>query len=133
VSEQHSATEAEIAAALAAVREGVRSRPPSRGLTPEQARATRLAAREQAERYWAVTADRPFSRSPGARGRLRAFAVAPLKVIARRLVRWYVEPAITEQRHFNSAIVQLVDDLDERTAALEAGRAGRDAGGDATA
>jgi len=127
--EQQPATEAEIAAALAAVRDGVRERPPSRGLNAEEAREARLASREQAERYWAVTADRPFLRSPGASGRLRALAVAPLKVIARRLVRWYLEPAITEQRHFNSAILQLVDDLDERTAALEAGQAEGDAGG----
>lgn len=126
--EPQPSTEAEIAAALAAVREGVRARPPSRGLNPEQAREARLAAREQAERYWAVTPNRPFLRSPGAGGRLRALALAPLKVVARRLVRWYVEPAITEQRHFNSAILQLVDDLDERTAALEAGRAEGDAG-----
>jgi hypothetical protein len=107
----------------------VRAHAPSRGLNAEQAREARLAAREQAERYWAVTADRPFLRSSGAGGRLRALALAPLKVVARRLVRWYVEPAIIEQRHFNSAILELVDDLDERTAALEAGRVEGDAGG----
>jgi len=115
------ADEAEIAAALARVRNDVRSRPPARGLRAEEARALRLAAREQAERYWAVTAERPFVRAPGAAGRLRALAAAPVKLAVRSLVRWYVEPALAEQRHFNSAILRLVDDLDERTAELEAG------------
>lgn len=122
MSESSPATEAEIAAALARVRENVRKRPPGGGLSAEEAREARLKAREQAERYWAVTANRPFLRSPGRGGRVRAVAVAPLKTVVRRLVRWYLEPALTEQRHFNSAMLQLLDDLAERTAALEAGQ-----------
>ena len=50
---------------------------------------------------------------------MRAAAAAPLKHAVRRLVRWYVEPALEEQRRFNLAILQLVDDLAERTAPLE--------------
>jgi hypothetical protein len=50
---------------------------------------------------------------------VRATAAAPLKRAVRRLVRWYVEPALEEQRQFNLAILQLVDDLAERTALLE--------------
>ena len=50
---------------------------------------------------------------------MRATAAAPLKRAVRRLVRWYVEPALEEQRQFNLAILQLVDDLAERTALLE--------------
>jgi hypothetical protein len=116
------ATEAEIAAALVRLREDVRKRPPGRTLSAEEAREARLKAREQAERYWAVTAERPFLHSPGRGGRLRSVAVAPLKTAVRRLVRWYLEPALAEQRHFNSAMLQLVDDLAERAAALEAGQ-----------
>jgi hypothetical protein len=111
--------EAAITEALARVREAVRSRPPSRGLTAEEAVAGRVSARDQAELHWAVTAERPFLRSPGAAGRVHAVAAAPLKHAVRRLVRWYVEPALEEQRQFNLAILQLVDDLAERTALLE--------------
>ena len=111
--------EAAITEALARVRDGVRSRPPSHGLSPEEAAARRVSAHDQAELHWAVTAERPFLRSPGSAGRVRATAAAPLKHAVRRLVRWYVEPALEEQRQFNLAILQLVDDLSERTALLE--------------
>lgn len=111
--------EAAIAEALTNLRDEVRSRPPSRGLSAEEARARRLAARDQAELHWAVTAERPFLRAPGTAGRVRAAAGAPLKHAVRRLVRWYMEPALEEQRRFNAAILELVDDLTERTAALE--------------
>ena len=111
--------EAAITEALARVRDEVHSRPPSRGLAPEDAVARRVSARDQVELHWAVTAERPFLRSPGAAGRVRATAAAPLKRAVRRLVRWYVEPALEEQRQFNLAILQLVDDLAERTALLE--------------
>ena len=112
--------DSEIPDPLARLREEVRSRAPSRGLDPEEARALRRAAREQAERYWAVSAERPSMRAPGVRGRVRALATAPLKFAARRLVRWYVEPTLADQRHFNAATLQLLDDLEERTAVLEA-------------
>ena len=102
---------AAIADALERVRDDVRSRSPSQGLGTE--------ARDQAERYWALTAERPFLSAPGATGRVRSMASTPLKLAVRRLVRWYVEPALAEQRHFNAAILQLIDDLAERTAALE--------------
>jgi hypothetical protein len=114
-----SSEEAAIAEALTRVRDEIRSRPPSQGLSPEDARARRLAARDQAELHWAVTAERPFLRGPGTAGRVRAAAAGPLKHVVRRLVRWYMEPALEEQRRFNAAILQLVDDLAERTAALE--------------
>lgn len=114
-----SSKEAAIAEALTRVREEVRSRPPTRGLSAEEARARRLAARDQAELHWAVTAERPFLRAAGAAGRVRAAAAGPLKHAVRRLVRWYMEPALEEQRRFNAAILELVDDLSERTSALE--------------
>ena len=112
--------DAEIPETLARLRNEIRSHSPSRGLDPEEARAVRRASREQAERYWAVSAERPPIRAPGVRGRARALATAPLKLVARRLVRWYVEPALADLRYFNAATLQLLDDLEERTAALEA-------------
>ena len=111
--------EAEIEEALTRVRDEVRGRPPTRGLSAQEAAAFRVAARDQAELHWAVTAERPFVRSPGTAGRVRAAAVAPLRRAVRGLVRWYVEPALEEQRQFNLAILQLVDDLAERTATIE--------------
>jgi hypothetical protein len=50
---------------------------------------------------------------------MRSAAAAPAKHVVRRLVDWYVEPALEEQRRFNLAILQLVDDLTERIASLE--------------
>jgi hypothetical protein len=114
-----SSEEAAISEALRGLRDEVRSRPPSRGLSAEEARARRLAARDQAELHWAVTAERPFLRAPGTAGRVRGAATAPMKRAVRGLVRWYLEPALKEQRRFNAAILELVDDLAARTAALE--------------
>ena len=111
--------EAAITEALSRVSDQVRSRPPSRGLSAEEAAARRVSARDQAELHWAVTAERPILRRPGTAGRGRAAASAPLKHVVRRLVGWYVEPALEEQRRFNQAILELVDDLAERTALLE--------------
>ncbi len=110
---------AEIEEALTRVRDEVRSRPPTRALSAQEAAALRVSARNQAELHWAVTAERRFARRPGTAGRVRAAAVAPLKHAVRGLVRWYVEPALEEQRQFNLAILQLVDDLAERTATIE--------------
>lgn len=101
------------------MRDEVRSRPPSRGLSAEEALARRVSARDQAELHWAVTAERPFLHRPGVTGRMRGAVAAPLKHVVRRMVRWYVEPALEDQRRFNLAILQLVDDLAERTAVLE--------------
>ena len=111
--------EAEIKEALTRVRDEVRGRSPTQGLSAQEAAAFRVAARDQAELHWAVTAERPFARRPGTAGRVRAAAVAPLRHAVRGLVRWYVEPALEEQRQFNLAILQLVDDLAERTATIE--------------
>jgi hypothetical protein len=111
--------DASTAAALDRVAEEVRSRPPSRGLDADDARKLRLEAREQAERYWAVSAERELLSAPGAAGRGRGLLAAPVKIVVRRLLRWYVEPALAEQRHFNAAILRLLDDLNERMVAIE--------------
>src|SRR5438552_1517747 len=70
-----------------------------------------LAARAQAERMWPVSAERQLQRRPGAKGLL----LHPVKLVLRRLMRWYVEPLAAEQRAFNDAVLKLVDDLSERT------------------
>src|SRR4051812_47206438 len=73
------------------------------------------AMRGLAERFWAVSADKPLERRPGAKGRV-AFHV---KRVLRKLMRWYVEPAFAEQRIVNDALLRLVDDLARRVDELE--------------
>jgi hypothetical protein len=78
------------------------------------------AARAQAERFWAVTADRPFLYKPGPWGRLRGTLLVPAKVVLRKLMRWYIEPALAQQRDFNSSILRAVTYTNERVdAAVE--------------
>jgi len=68
-----------------------------------------------AERFWPVSADKPLERRPGAKGWV-AFRV---KLVLRKLVRWYVEPAFAEQRIVNDALLRLVDELSRRVDELE--------------
>ncbi len=68
----------------------------------------RLSVRDQAERLWPISAERPIVGKGG-----------PLKSLLRRLMRWYVEPAFADQRAFNDAVLKLIDDLDERIKRLE--------------
>jgi hypothetical protein len=75
----------------------------------------RRAAREEAERLWPVSADRPLRLRPGVRGGLGT----PLKAVLRKLMRWYVEPLAYDQRSFNASTLRLIDDLEERVARLE--------------
>jgi hypothetical protein len=78
--------------------------------------AFRVSARAQAERLWPVSAERPLAGRPGWRGA----AARPLKVVLRRLMRWYVEPLAADQRAFNDALLKLVDDLQEQLDDLRA-------------
>jgi hypothetical protein len=73
------------------------------------------ATRGLAERFWAVSAETPLERRPGTKGWL-AFQV---KRVLRRTMRWYVEPALAEQRIVNDALLRLVDDLSRRVDELE--------------
>jgi hypothetical protein len=73
------------------------------------------AMRGLAERFWAVSADAPLVRRPGAKGWV-AFQV---KRVLRKLMRWYVEPALADQRIVNDALLRLVDDLARRVDELE--------------
>lgn len=69
----------------------------------------RAAVRGFAERYWAVTAERPLERRPGLKGAL----AYPVKRLLRPFLRWYVEPFAYEQRMFNDAALKLIDALYE--------------------
>ena len=73
------------------------------------------AMRSLAERFWPVSADKPLERRPGARGAV-AYRV---KLVLRKLMRWYVEPALAEQRIVNDALLRLVVDLARRVDELE--------------
>src|SRR5690242_13760201 len=96
----------DVAALFAQLKEEIRaSGPRSIDVTPAQ---VRLSSRDQAERLWSVSAERPIVGKGG-----------PIKAVLRRLMRWYVEPAFADQRAFNDAVLKLIDDLDERVARLE--------------
>ncbi|HZC30605.1 MAG TPA: hypothetical protein VE261_03745 [Gaiellaceae bacterium] len=73
------------------------------------------STRGLAERFWAVSADKPFERRPGPKG----FLALQAKRILRKAMRWYVEPAFAEQRIVNDALLRLVDDLARRVDELE--------------
>jgi hypothetical protein len=95
----------DIEALFARLKEEVRAAGPRADTTPAQ---VRLSIRDQAERLWPISAERPIVGKGG-----------PLKSLLRRLMRWYVEPAFADQRAFNDAMLKLHDDLDERLTRLE--------------
>jgi hypothetical protein len=68
-----------------------------------------------AERFWPVSADKPLERRSGAKGWI-AYRV---KLVLRKLMRWYIEPAFAEQRIVNDALLRLVDELSRRVDELE--------------
>src|SRR5258708_15981688 len=73
------------------------------------------STRGLAERFWAVSADKPLERRPGAKGWLGFQA----KRVLRKAMRWYVEPAFADQRIVNDALLLLIDDLTRRVDELE--------------
>lgn len=90
------------------------------GAPPANGSGGRLAWRNQAERLWPVSAERPIRRRRGAKG----FVAYGIKKALRPFLRWYVEPLAAEQRGYNDALLKLVDELSERAdraAAAEAG------------
>ena len=96
----------DVAALFERLKQEVRAGGPDRpDVTPAQ---VRLSVRDQAERLWAISADRPVVGKAGA-----------VKLFLRRFMRWYVEPPFADQRAFNDAVLRLIDDLDERLARLE--------------
>lgn len=109
--------EAEIAAVFDLLREEVASRPPAAekgAYSSTDAAAPQNFGRTQAERSWAVTAERPFLYKPGLWGHVRGLLLLPLKWVLRKLMRWYVEPALAQQREFNSSVLRAHDELNER-------------------
>jgi hypothetical protein len=107
-------TEAEVAAIFARLKEEVRSLPADEISTRTSA-GRKLAGRSEAERAWAVTAERPFEHPPTRGRRVRSFVIVPVKLVLRKLMRWYVEPVAAQQRSFNLAVLRLVDQLADRT------------------
>jgi uncharacterized small protein (DUF1192 family) len=107
---------AEIAALFARLRDEVARAPALRSgpQTTGRGDAAPSIGRDQAERTWAVTVDRPFLYKPGTWGRIRGLLLAPVKVVLRKLMRWYVEPAFAQQRDFNTAVLRTLDELSER-------------------
>ena len=77
--------------------------------SPATGARLRLGARDEAERLWAITAEKGVVRGPGLRGAL----AYPIKRALRPFLRWYVEPAVVEQRQFNATLLRLVDELTE--------------------
>jgi hypothetical protein len=71
------------------------------------ASSERVNARAAAERLWRVSADRRIGGRGGALGVLQR----PVKLALRKLMRWYVEPALADQRAVNAALLKLIDDL----------------------
>lgn len=118
--------EAQIAALFERLREEVSGRAPSAraGADGSFAAPARGLARTEAERFWAVTAERPYLYKPGAWGRLRGLLLVPVKAVLRRLMRWYVEPAFAQQRDFNARVLRALDELSARADALEQELAG---------
>lgn len=110
-----SSKEAEVAAVFARLRDEIANREPVAPPRPsEQAAAPEGVARSDAERYWAVTADRPFLYKPGRWGRLRGTLLVPAKAVLRKLMRWYVEPPFAQQRDFNARVLRALDELSGR-------------------
>ena len=109
--------QAEIAAIFARLKEEIRGGPAPVGDGRRHAAGRTLASRAQAERAWAVTAERPFEQPPGRRGQVQGFVFVPVKRVLRKLMRWYVEPVAAQQRSFNLAVLTLVDELAERVEA----------------
>jgi SAM-dependent methyltransferase len=109
------AREDEVAAIFERLRQEVMSSPPASPVVDGSIDLWRRA-RDEAERAWPVSAERPYARRPGALGRIRGTVLTPLKAVLRRLMRWYVEPLAGDQKAFNAAALRLVDDLDDRLA-----------------
>jgi hypothetical protein len=70
-----------------------------------------LTARREANRFAAVSADRPYYYRPGRLGRTRGLLLLPMKAVLKKLMRWYVEPVAHDQRQFNGAAVRMFDEL----------------------
>jgi hypothetical protein len=107
--------EVDVAALFRELQEEVSRLGPRRagGDSPSTARVN---ARAMAGRLWRVSADRHIGGRAGAAGAL----MRPVKLVVRKLTRWYVEPVFADQRAYNDAALKLIDDLQEQVEALQA-------------
>jgi len=94
--------ELDVAAVFERLKQEVRGTAPRAADDPARTQV-RLSVRDQAERLWPISAERPLVGKGG-----------PVKAVLRRLMRWYVEPLAADQRAFNDAALKLIDDLSER-------------------
>jgi hypothetical protein len=76
--------------------------------------------RAHAEQFSHVTLDHPLLYKSGTWGRIRGTLLAPIKLVLRKLIRWYVEPAFAQQRDFNASALVALEELSERVDALTA-------------
>jgi O-antigen chain-terminating methyltransferase len=106
-----SADERDVTAIVSRLRELVEAR----GVDGDPGSGRPMVARAEAERLWAVSADRPYLFKPGLAGKARGYALLPVKAVLKRLMRWYVEPVATDQRAFNAAVLRALDELSERS------------------
>jgi SAM-dependent methyltransferase len=102
----------EVAAIFERLREELLDAPPAQD--GDEANRRWVSAREDAERRWWVSPERPYAHGPGFVGRLRGLLVLPLKAVMKRLMRWYVQPFAADQREFNAAALRLLDQLHDR-------------------
>jgi 2-polyprenyl-3-methyl-5-hydroxy-6-metoxy-1,4-benzoquinol methylase len=106
-----SADERDVTAIVSRLRELV----DARGGDGDPGSGRALVARAEAERLWAVSADRPYLFKPGLAGKARGYLLLPVKAVLKRMMRWYVEPVATDQRAFNAAVLRALDELSERS------------------
>lgn len=111
----NSASDVDVAALFARLQEEVRRVGPRHRSGPH-ASSVRVNARAAADRLWPVSTDRHV----GGRAGLVGVLYRPVKLVLRKLVRWYVEPVFADQRAYNDALLRLVDDLYEEVDRLRA-------------
>jgi hypothetical protein len=102
--------ELEIEAIFAQLRADVRSQPSLDRRDDDGSDQVVFRSRQQLDRLWAVSADRPFLSRPGGLGRAWGALSIPAKWVLRKLMRWYVEPVTTDQRTFNAAVMRALDE-----------------------
>jgi hypothetical protein len=79
-----------------------------------------LPGRVEAERVWAVQPGEPLGGKTSSLRGVRRSLSAGAKRSTRKLMRWYVQPALVDQRRFNEATLTMIDELARRVAELEA-------------
>jgi hypothetical protein len=115
--ERAPAAEEEVAALVARLRAEVRAGGGGSSTPDVSVSVAPLVARQEADELRAVSSDRAFLVRPGRWGRIRGALLVPAKIVLKKMMRWYVEPAFSDQRTFNAAVLRVVDELHSKTAA----------------